>query len=167
MKIIKGMVTLGLILSVLTPLYADEKVIVTKITDGDTLKVIYKDENTGVRLIGIDTPESRANPKAKKDALRSGDDVRTITALGKKATAFTKSLVSKGDEVTLEFDAQKRDKYGRLLAYVYLKDGRMLNEEIIRGGYASPMTIPPNVKYAELFQKAYKEARGKKRGLWQ
>jgi len=166
----KGIATIGLLFALSTPLQAVEKALETalvdKITDGDTLKVIYRGDREGVRLIGIDTPESRKNAKAKKDARRSGEDVETITALGKKATAYTKSLVKKGYDVRLEFDVQKRDKYGRLLAYVYLKDGRMLNEEIIKGGYASPMTLPPNVKYAELFQEAYKKARARRRGLW-
>jgi micrococcal nuclease len=67
--------------------------------------------------------------------------------------------------VKMEFDVQRRDKYGRLLAYLYLSDGRMLNEEIVKAGYANLMTIPPNVKYQERFLKAYREARKNKRGL--
>jgi len=163
---IKTLITFGLLFALTTPMCASDRVSVTKITDGDTLKVIYRGDKEGVRLIGIDTPESRKNAKAKKDAERSGNDVKTITALGKEATKYTKSLVRVGDEVELEFDVQKRDKYGRLLAYVYLKDGRMLNEEIIKGGYASLMTIPPNVRYVNNFMKAYKDAREHKRGLW-
>ena len=56
----------------------------------------------------------------------------------------------------MEFDVQKRDKYGRLLAYVYLSDGKMVNEEIVKAGYANFMTYPPNVKYQEKFLKAYR-----------
>jgi len=78
----------------------------------------------------------------------------------------TKSLVKKGDKVKIEFDVQKRDKYGRLLGYVYLPGGRMLNEEIVKAGYVSLLTYPPNVKYQERFLKAYREARENKRGLW-
>jgi len=68
--------------------------------------------------------------------------------------------------MTIEYDVQKQDKYGRLLGYVYLKNGEMLNEEIIKSGYASPMTIPPNIKYKDKFTKAYREAKENKRGLW-
>ena len=61
---------------------------------------------------------------------------------------------------------QHRDKYGWLLEYVYLSNGKMLNEEIVKVGYANVMTIPPNVKYKDKFLKAYQEARENKRGLW-
>ena len=77
------------------------------------------------------------------------------------------SLVKTGDLVTIEFDKQQRDRHGRLLGYVYLSNGKMLNEEIVKAGYANVMTIPPNVKYQDKFSRAYKEAREKKRGLWQ
>ncbi len=59
----------------------------------------------------------------------------------------------------LEFDVEKRDRYGRLLAYMYLPDGRMLNEEIVKAGYANILTVPPNMKYQERFLKAYRGAR--------
>ncbi len=139
---------------------------VLKIVDGDTLKVRYKGIEESVRLVGIDTPESRPNKKAKNDAQRSGEDLRTITAMGKEATRYVKSLVKPGDTVRIEFDVQKRDKYGRLLAYVYLPNGTMLNEEIVKAGYANVMTVPPNVKYQERFLKDYREARENRRGLW-
>ncbi|MFA5005554.1 MAG: thermonuclease family protein, partial [Candidatus Omnitrophota bacterium] len=72
-----------------------------------------------------------------------------------------------GKKVKLEFDIERRDRYGRLLAYAYLEDGTFVNAEIIRQGYASLMTYPPNVKYADMFLKLYQEARVNKRGLWQ
>mgnify|MGYP000962099046 CR=1 FL=1 len=68
--------------------------------------------------------------------------------------------------MSLDYDVEKHDKYGRTLAYVYLSDGRLLNEVMIGSGYASPMTIPPNVKHQEKFLNAYKEAREKGLGLW-
>ncbi len=60
----------------------------------------------------------------------------------------------------------KRDRYGRLLGYVFLSNGKMLNEEIVKAGYAIVMTIPPNVKHQDRFLRAYKQARERKRGLW-
>ncbi len=136
---------------------------VKRVTDGDTL-VLTNGER--VRLIGIDAPESRPNPRAEKQAEKEGKDSKAIIAMGKEATKFVKTLVKPGDEVKLEFDVEKRDRYGRLLAYVYLSDGKMLNEEIVKAGYANLLTIPPNVKYQKKFLKAYHEARENKRGLW-
>jgi len=69
-------------------------------------------------------------------------------------------------KVYREFDVEKKDRYERLLAYVYLKDGTFLNAEIVKQGYASLMTYPPNVKYADDFVKLYREARENNRGLW-
>ena len=139
---------------------------IISIIDGDTLKIDYKGLKESIRLIGIDTPESRINKKIKKDAKRSGKDVETIIAMGKKATEYVEGLVKAGGTVTIEFDVQERDRYKRLLGYVYLPNGNMLNEEIVKAGYASVMTIPPNVKYKDRFLIAYQEAREDKRGLW-
>ncbi|OGX26192.1 MAG: hypothetical protein A2Y03_06615 [Omnitrophica WOR_2 bacterium GWF2_38_59] len=157
---------------------------VERVIDGDTLLLTSGER---VRLIGIDTPESKPNDKAKRDATREGKDIETITKMGKEAAEFVKALIKPGDEVRIEFDVQDRDKYGRLLAYVYkliclndcqiyfvkdeyskLDDGwyEFINATIIKEGYASPMTIPPNVKYADLFKELYKEARENNRGLW-
>ena len=86
--------------------------------------------------------------------------------MGKQATTFVRTLVKPGDPVGIELDVQARDKYGRLLAYVYLPNGKMLNEEIVKAGYANIMTVPPNVKHQETFLRAYREARENKRGLW-
>lgn len=155
-----------LILSLSHPLYAQESGKVRSVIDGDTLKIIYRGKEERVRLIGIDAPESKINPKAEKDANRSGEDLKTIISMGKKATRFVERLVKPGDRVSIEFDVEKRDKYGRLLGYIYLSDGRMLNEEIVKAGYANLLTYPPNVKYQETFLKAYREARENKRGLW-
>ena len=130
------------------------------------LKVRYCGKDESIRLVGIDTPESRVNKKTKKDAKRSGQDIKTIIAMGKRATEYVESLVSPGDLITIEFDVQERDRYGRLLGYVYLSNSKMLNEEIVKAGYANVMTIPPDVKYKDRFLKAYQEARESKRGLW-
>jgi micrococcal nuclease len=146
--------------------YAQQTTTVTRIVDGDTLKVFYLEGEESIRLIGIDTPESRVNKKTKKDAKRSGQDIETIIAMGKRATEYVESLVKPGGLITIEFDVQERDRYKRLLGYVYLSNGKMLNEEIVKAGYASVMTIPPNVKYKDRFLIAYQEARERKVGLW-
>ncbi len=69
--------------------------------------------------------------------------------------------------ITIEFDIQENDRYGRLQCYVYLLNGKMLNEEIVRAGYANIKTIPPNVKYKDRFLNAFKYAKEIERGLWE
>jgi micrococcal nuclease len=101
-------------------------------------KIIYQGQEESVRLIGIDTTESKKNKKARKDAGRSGKDIEQITAMGKEAARYMRTIAREGDRVNIEFDVQKRDKYRRLLGYVYLENGRMLNEEIIKAGCAIP-----------------------------
>lgn len=142
--------------------YDYNKILVTKVVDGDTLRLENGDR---VRLIGIDTPESKVNAKLRRDSKHTGKDYETIRAMGKKAAKFTAGLVS-DKYVKLEFDVQKRDRYDRLLAYVYLPDGKMLNAEIIKAGYAQGMTVSPNVAHEDMFLELQKEARENNRGLW-
>ena len=159
-----------------------EALIVKRVVDGDTF-ILSNGEK--IRLTGIDTPESHDNPKAKRDSQRSGKDIMTITQQGKEAAQFVRKL-AEGKKVRIEYDVQKRDRYGRLLVYAYdidtlqenpqihLPKGVVVsanreiffNGSIIGSGYAVPMTIPPNVKHAELFKKLYSEARSQRRGLW-
>ena len=139
---------------------------VIKVVDGDTFEIRYLERTEKVRLIGIDTPESSENAKAGKDAERSGQDVKKIVRQGNEAKKYVKALVPAGTGVRVETDAQERDKYGRLLVYLYLEDGRMINEEIVKAGYASPLTYPPNVRYKEKFLIAYRAARDERKGLW-
>ena len=138
------------------------EILVTRVIDGDTIQL---QSGERVRLIGIDTPEMHDSDKLLRDSQRSAQDVSTIKAMGKKAYEFTKTLLQ-GKRVTLEFDVEKYDRYDRLLAYIYLTDGTFANAEIVKQGYASLMTFPPNVKYADLFLKLYREAREQGRGLW-
>jgi micrococcal nuclease len=119
-----------------------------------------------IRLIGIDAPESYKTSKAYKDAERSGKSIETIKEMGDMSKSFLLSKLKIGEAITLELDVQTEDKYGRTLAYVYLPDGSMLNELMVREGYAQVMTIPPNIKYQELFVEAEKDARENKRGIW-
>jgi micrococcal nuclease len=142
--------------------YSYDDILVSRVVDGDTIKL---ENGERVRLIGIDTPEVHESNKLYKDSQRTGQDIRTIQAMGKKSYVFTRGLVE-GKRVRLEFDVEKKDRYERLLAYVYLKDGTFVNAEIVKQGYASLMTYPPNVKYADEFVKLYREARENNLGLW-
>ena len=125
---------------------------VIKVVDGDTIRINYNGVDTYVRLIGIDTPES-VNPDESKN-----------TPEGQAASDYTKLIIT--TSVYLEFDTETKDKYDRLLAYVYLSDGTMLNEKIIKDGYAYQMTMIPNVKYSNIFSKAFEYARENALGLW-
>lgn len=140
--------------------YSD--ILVKRAVDGDTLQL---ENGQRLRLIGIDTPEMHESAKLYKDSQRIKQDAGYIKELGRRAYEFTKGLVE-GRRVSLEFDVERRDKYGRLLAYAYLKDGTFVNAKILEEGYASLMTIAPNVKYEQLFLKLYRQARENQKGLW-
>ncbi|MFT9486036.1 MAG: stalk domain-containing protein [Tepidibacillus sp.] len=124
---------------------------VTEVVDGDTIKVIYNGKEESVRMIGIDTPETKHPTKG-------------VQPYGPEASAYTKERL-KGKEVRLEFDVQERDMYGRLLAYVWIGN-EMFNATIVKEGYAQVSTFPPNVKYVDNFVKLQAEARANKKGLW-
>lgn len=140
----------------------DEAYYVSRVVDGDTIKL---SDGERVRLIGVDTPEVHYSDKLLRDAKKSGRDAETIQAMGRSASAFTKSLVF-GKKVKLEFDVEPRDRYGRLLAYVYLEDGTFVNAKILEEGYGQVLTIPPNVKYADRFIRLQQDARAGRKGLW-
>ena len=90
---------------------------------------------------------------------------KSVQFYGKEAANFTKKMLLE-HEVGLEYDVQQKDKYGRILAYVYLEDGRMFNALLVQEGYAQVWTYPPSVKYQKLFAELQKEARESIKGLW-
>ena len=142
--------------------YDYNNVLVKRVVDGDTLKL---ENGEYVRLLGIDTPEMHESAKLYRDARRSGQSVEAIKQMGRQAYEITKQL-AEGKRVRLEFDKEKYDKYNRILAYVYLPDGSFLNALIVEEGYATVMTYPPNVKYADYFLKLERLAREERKGLW-
>lgn len=129
-----------------------EEYAVTRVVDGDTIIVNINGKDERLRFIGVDTPESVHPDKSKN------------VPYGQVASDFTKAQLE-GKSVTLEFDAQERDRYGRLLAYVYV-DGKMFNETLLEEGHAKVATFPPNVKYVEGFTVRQREAREGQKGLW-
>lgn len=122
--------------------------LVTRVVDGDTLVL---DGGERVRLIGVDTPELHAERPA-------------VRRLAQAAKEFSESM-AEGRRVRLEYGSQRRDRYGRTLAYVYVEDGRMLNREIVRQGYGYAYTRFP-FRYQEEFRRLQREAREGNRGLW-
>lgn len=137
---------------------------VVSIADGDTIHVLFNGKNERVRMIGVNTPEIAHPELGIKEQ-----------PYGQAAQKYTTSAL-KGRKVFLEFDVEKRDKYGRLLAYVWLEKPastrepevrkKMFNAILLQNGYAQVMTVPPNVKYADLFVKLQREARNQNKGLW-
>ena len=121
---------------------------VKRVIDGDTILLINGER---VRLIGVDTPETKHPQKP-------------VQYFGMEAYLFTKQMID-GKEARFGFDRQKKDRYGRLLAYVYLLDGTFLNAEIIKKGYGFAYTRFP-FKYIEEFRRYEREARENRRGLW-
>lgn len=127
---------------------------VMRVIDGDTIEVGVGGKKTSVRIIGVDAPETNGPP----------------LCYGQEASAEAAKLIERaGGRVLLERDVSETDRYGRLLRYVWLDhpDGRrMLNEELVKSGYAQVTTYPPDVKYEEMFLAAERIAKAERRGLW-
>ena len=124
---------------------------VIRVVDGDTSLVRLRGEATYVRYIGVDTPET----------VKPGTPVQCY---GPRAHAYDQRVVG-GRTVRLVFDRERRDVYGRLLAYVY-SGRRFVNADLVRGGYARTLAIPPNTAHAAQFARLAERAARRGRGLW-
>lgn len=122
---------------------------VTRAVDGDTIEL---ENGEKVRYVGINTPES-VDPRRK------------VECFGEEASAFNKNLVE-GKKVRLEKDISDRDKYGRLLRFVFLEDATLVNEVLVREGYAYASSYTPDISKKEFFREAEAEAMTNMRGLW-
>lgn len=125
---------------------------VLSIVDGDTIHARIEGRNERVRYIGIDTPETGGE--------------RGPQPYGAEATERNRVLVE-GQTVRLVLDVQDRDRYGRILAYVFAPDGSFVNAKLVAEGYAHVLTVPPNVRFASVFRALETEARTEERNLWQ
>jgi endonuclease YncB( thermonuclease family) len=125
---------------------------VQRVVDGDTFVASVNGRRERVRVIGVDTPESV-------------DPNRPDEPFGEEASNFAKHYLN-GRTVRMAGDVEPRDRYGRMLAYVWLADGTFWNALLAAEGYALQLTIPPNVTYADLFRRLVGEARREDRGLW-
>jgi micrococcal nuclease len=161
--LVAALLTVGVVTSALGMDHAT----VVRVVDGDTLEISLAGQAEKVRLIGVDTPEVHESEKLHRDAERTKQDVAMSRALGRQASDFTKSLVHAGDRVRLEFDQHPRDKYQRMLAFIWLPDGHMLNETIICAGYSPALTrYPFRQDYMERFRACERQAREGAKGLW-
>lgn len=127
---------------------------IKKFVDGDTYWINDgSKDGLKIRLIGINAPEPRNYFKKHEEPY------------GKEASAFIKKLIG-NKKVSIELDVQERDRYGRVLAYSFFEDGRFVNEEMVKNGYAEVATYPPNVKYEKRLFEAQKYARENRLGMW-
>jgi len=126
--------------------------VVTRVVDGDTAHVRYHGRDVTVRFIGVDTPETVAPGQP-------------IECYGPQASAFTKHLLPRGTQITAAHESGG-DVYGRTLAYLWMPDGSMFNETLVRRGYATVATYPPDTKYVGRFEAAERSAKSADRGLW-
>ena len=125
---------------------------VVRVVDGDTIHVQLVDRVEKIRYIGVNAPEIHHPTRGEEPG-------------GREAAEVNRQLVV-GRRIRLELDVRARDRHGRLLAYVWAGD-TMVNAELVRRGYAQVMTVPPNVRYQDLFLKLQREAQNARRGLWQ
>lgn len=134
--------------------YPRVPVTLDRAVDGDTLKVMYEGKSQSVRLLLVDTPET-SHPKLG------------VQPLGQEAKQYTKQVLEKAKKIELEFDiGPNRDKYSRLLAYVYA-DGVMLQESLLKKGYARVAYIyPPNVRYVDEFETIQNKSKKQALGIW-
>lgn len=148
----KGLPFLLLVIALLlpgAPSAAVPLVKVKRVIDGDT---ILLQNGERIRYIGVNAPEIDHSPKGAEP-------------LGREAKEANRRLVE-GKRVRLEFDAERRDKYGRLLAYVFLEDGTFANGWLVERGLAKAVSYPPNLKYQDLLKKLEQEAQEKRLGVW-
>ncbi len=125
---------------------------VVKTIDGDTIDVRFGDGRVErVRVLGVDTPETK-------------DPRKPVQCFGQEASAYTHARLL-GQHVRIETDVEARDKYGRLLAYVYV-GGARFDDELLRLGYGRLLIIPPNGAYAHAMLREELDARAARRGLW-
>jgi micrococcal nuclease len=120
---------------------------VQRVVDGDTVRLAGLGS---VRLIGVNTPEVYGR----------------VQCYGPEASAFAKSVLRPGAGVRYRVGREPRDRYGRLLAYVWLGDGRLFNRMLVERGYATTFTIPPNDQLAPRFRAAESQARTARAGMW-
>ena len=130
-----------------------------RVISADTLTILYRGKWEEIKLIGPEAPQTALNDRAYEEALSISSTPDEVIRRGLQASEFVKGLLRYGSQVWIEFDVQKRDRYSRLLGYVYLADGRMLNEVILRQGLAELFLIPPNLRYSRRFQEIVRLAR--------
>jgi micrococcal nuclease len=135
--------------------------------DGDTIKVRFDGNLTTIRLIGIDTFETHKNNKAYRQAYENNISIEEVIKRGKKAKEYIKEKLSNHSDFYFEYDEDFLDRYKRTLAYIWFSEDDMLNLDIVCNGYAIPLKIQPNVKYANEIKECYEDAKRSHIGVWE
>ena len=126
-----------------------------RVVDGDTIDIAIGGNTERVRLIGINTPETKHPTKG-------------VECFGPEASAYTEQLLPTGTALRVERDIEARDKYGRLLLYVYIENSNVfVNLDLVLHGYARPMVFEPNTAHKANFAQAATQAELRNVGLWQ
>ncbi len=127
----------------------NNSVYIERVIDGDSVEANVRGKREQIRFIGIDAPELSQKP------------------WGRRSRKFLEDLIAtSGWQVRIEYDVEKRDKYERILAYLWSRDNKLINEEMLNNGFAVLFTFPPNVKYVDRLSAAQVIARENKRGVW-
>jgi micrococcal nuclease len=134
--------------------------------DGDSFRADMGVLTQSVRMVGIECPEGTASSKARREARKLGMTMSEYLKYGDQAAALTRKLLPKNSKFRIDYDVEKRDKYGRLLGYVFLPDGRMVNEELVKAGLATLFPTEKNVKYKKRLVAALIQAQNNKVGMW-
>ena len=162
-KVLKGAlcnlvgVGLSLLMSCSSGVTTENKVLITilKVVDGDTVDIDINGNTERVRLIGVNTPETKHPTKP-------------IECFGPEASAYLTQLLPKGTHVRIERDIEARDRYGRMLLYLYrASDNLFINLDLVLRGYGTPMSIEPNIFHRNDFVHAAALAETTNVGLWQ
>jgi micrococcal nuclease len=165
--LVRVVVALLLIFLPLEAARADDEATVVKVVDGDTLDVLVEGRKKRVRLIGIDTSELHESDKLIRDASRSECSASDLQGLGADAARFVQRVLSPGDAIRLEYGQQRQDDYERTLAFVWLSDGRLLNELLVCEGYAQArLHYVTRADYRTRFQQCSRQAQAANKGLW-
>ena len=147
--------------------WAEDRATVRKVVDGDTLDVFIDGRKRRIRLIGVDTSELHESDKLIRDARRSRCTEADLQELGAEATQFVSRVLAPGDSLWLEYGSRRSDDYRRTLAFVWLPDGRLLNELLICEGYAQArLHYVFRSDYRARFQQCSQQAQAEGRGLW-
>ena len=146
--------TICLFIISINNVYAKEKVVFSRCVDGDTFKIKVDNEEVFVRMLAIDTPES-----VKPDT--------EVAYYGKEAGEYTCNRLTNASNIELEYDknSDKTDKYGRILAWVFV-DGKLLQTELVSKGYAKVAYLYADYKYTDTLKAKEKTAKANKLGMW-
>jgi len=161
-KVVYNITNIVLLVVLLSCSNANKYYVVKSVIEGDTIRL---SNGKIVRLLGVDSPESRVGKKLNDDVKRTGFSAAVLQSMGTNALEFTKRYLT-GRTVRLEFDSVKRNKKGKLLAYVFFEDGTFINKKVIEYGFGFFVADFPYMKYQDILQQAHRDAKEGKKGLY-